>query len=116
QMAVVATMVQPIPPDAPLDQRIAAMCAQRAHVFEEVAPVRKAAQLQAPTSPGLSSLLTRVREASRNGLADLFAHELRTIPARKRRLRLASLDALLNAESWDVMRTVHGLSFAEARD
>lgn len=115
QMAVVATLIEPIPEDLPLDERVAAMCTLRARIFEEVGPVRRAAELQAPFSPTLSQLLARVRTASREGLSTLFAHELDELPATARRLRLGALDAAVSAETWDLLRGSHEMSCAEAR-
>jgi AcrR family transcriptional regulator len=114
QMAVVATMIEPIPEDLPLDERITAMCRLRARIFEEVGPIRRAAELQAPFSPTLSQLLTRVRTASREGLSTLFARELDELPAKARRSRLGALDAAVSAETWDLLRRSHDMSCAEA--
>jgi hypothetical protein len=79
------------------------------------ATVRRAAELQAPTSPTLSNLLTRLQNGSRDGLAALFARELDALPPERRRERLAALDALLCPTGWEMMRTTHGLSRDEAR-
>jgi AcrR family transcriptional regulator len=116
QMAIVATMLVPISPDVPLAERVETMCNLRGRIFEEVGPVWKAAQLQAPFSPTLSNLLRRVRNNSREGLADLFDAEFAALPPGARKTRLAALDAATSGESWDLLRTVHDLSFADARD
>jgi TetR/AcrR family transcriptional regulator of autoinduction and epiphytic fitness len=116
QMGVVRTMIAPIPPDAPLAERISAMCALRARIYEDVGPVRRAAALQVPSSPTLSRLLNRVRDESRKGIAELFATELDALPTRERRTRLAALDAVLSPESWDLWRSpTYELSFTDAQ-
>ena len=114
QMAAVATMIKPVPEDLPLTDRIAAMCTLRATIFEEVGPVRRAAELQAPFSPTLSGLLTRVRTASRDGISSLFAKELDRLPPEVRKLRLGALDAAVSAETWELLRGIHGMSCADA--
>jgi TetR/AcrR family transcriptional regulator, regulator of autoinduction and epiphytic fitness len=114
QMAIVATMIVPISPALPLAERVETMCNLRGRIFEEVAPVWRAAQLQAPFSPTLSSLLTRVRNNSREGLASLFEEELGAFEPGTRKIRLAALDAAVSEESWDLLRTVHELNFADA--
>jgi AcrR family transcriptional regulator len=115
QMAVVGTMIRPIPLDAPLAERIADMCSQRARIWEEVGPVRRAAAIQAPTSATLSTLLTNLRCRSRDTLAVVFGPELNALADPARRERLAALDAMLSPDGWDLMRTTHGLSFGDAR-
>jgi AcrR family transcriptional regulator len=115
QMAVVGTMIHRIALDAPLEARITDMCSQRARIFEEVGPVRRAAALQAPTSPTLSSLLTKLRSDSRDMLARVFRPELDALSEPARRARLAALDAMLSPEGWDLIRSTHGLSFGDAR-
>jgi AcrR family transcriptional regulator len=114
QMSVVGTMIRPIPLKAPLAERIADMCSQRARIFEEVGPVRRAAALQAPTSPTLSTLLARLQSNSRDMLAKVFSPELDALAEPARRARLAALDAMLSPESWDLIRSTHGLSFGDA--
>jgi TetR/AcrR family transcriptional regulator, regulator of autoinduction and epiphytic fitness len=116
QMATIAKVVTPIDTDAPLADRIDAMCTMRARIFEDVGPVRRAAELQAPFSPTLSGLLTGVRKTSREGLATVFAPELAALPADTRARRIAALDAVLSGESWDLLRGVHALSFDDARE
>jgi AcrR family transcriptional regulator len=115
QMAIVASMIVPIDADRPLSDRIDAMCALRARIFEEVGPVRRAAELQAPTSPTLSKLLANVRATSRDALGNLFAAELDLLADDDRRRCLGALDAALSAESYDLLRGTHGMSCDEAR-
>jgi AcrR family transcriptional regulator len=114
QMAIVATMIVPISPQLALAERVETMCNLRGRIFEEVGPVWRAAQLQAPFSPTLSSLLRRVRNNSREGLAALFEEELAAFDPATRKVRLAALDAAVSEESWDLLRKVHELNFADA--
>jgi AcrR family transcriptional regulator len=115
QMAIVATMVVPISPELPLAERVDEICALRCRIFEEVGPVWRAARVQAPVSPTLSGLLTRVRRNSREGLATLFAGELAVLAPAARARCLGAVDAALSGETWDLLRSSHAMSFAEAR-
>jgi AcrR family transcriptional regulator len=114
QMAIVATMITPIAPDLPLAERIDRVCTLRGRIFEEVGPIWRAAQVQAPFSPTLSGLVARVRTNSREGLAELFSTELATLPPTARARHLGALDAALSRETWDLLRSSHAMSFAEA--
>ena len=116
QMAIVATMIVPIAPDLPVRDRLEAACTLRGRIFEEVGPVWRAAMLQAPFSPTLSGLLTRVRANSRDGLDALFTVELDALPPDARASRLGALDAALSSETWQLLRTTHAMTFADARD
>ena len=51
QQARIAALTPPLDPASPLAARAAALAAQRARVFEVIAPVRRAALLMAPFSP-----------------------------------------------------------------
>jgi TetR/AcrR family transcriptional regulator, regulator of autoinduction and epiphytic fitness len=110
----ITEIVEPISPQQQLAARIEAVCDMRARIYEEVGPVRRAAELQAPFSPLLSRLLTNVRKLSWDGLVALFAAELDPLDAPARQRRLGALDTALSPESWDLLRFVHGLSCEDA--
>ncbi len=115
QMATVAAMIVPIPPDGAFADRVDTMCRLRGRIYEEVGPVRRAAALQAPCSPTLSALMVRVRAQSKRGLVEVFANELTRIPEPARTERLAALDAASSAEAWELWRgPTYGLSFEDA--
>jgi AcrR family transcriptional regulator len=114
QMRNVSALIEPVPTGLPLAERVRRVCEMRARIFEEFGAVRRAAWLQTPCSPTLSDLRERVRTNSRDGLAAVFAPELRALAPRERKHRLAVLDAMLSGESWDLLRDTHGLSPADA--
>jgi AcrR family transcriptional regulator len=116
QATIIATMIVPIRPDLPLAERIDTMCTLRARIYEEVGPVRRAAELQAPFSPTLSAHLRRVEKMSRDGISAVFATELCPLDAKARQRRRGALDAALSGNSWDLLRASHSMSFAQARD
>ena len=100
---------------ASLTTRAAALAAQRARVFEMIAPVRRAALLLAPFSPVIARNLAAVRATHRADLARLFAGELRALPATIRGSRRAALTALCGFSGWEVLRAHQGLSVRAAR-
>jgi hypothetical protein len=108
-------LVTTIDAAAPLPRRAAALAAQRARLFEAIAPVRRAALLLAPESPAINRRLTAMRAAQRAEVARLFAAELRRLPAPRRRARRAALAALCGFSTWHALRAHQGLGAAAAR-
>lgn len=95
--------------------RAAALAAQRARVFEAIAPVRRAALLMEPFAPAIATRLAALRVAQRRDLRRVFAPELARLPAAQRRARLAALAALCGFSTWHVLRAHQGLGVAAAR-
>ena len=87
----------------------------RGRIHESVGRVRHAAELQAPCSPALAELLRKVRRASRTEVARTFAAELDPLPDDVRARRLAALDVLAGAATWQEMRTTGRLDAAATR-
>jgi AcrR family transcriptional regulator len=114
QMARINALIEPVPPSAPLEQRVELVCNMRARIFEEFGSVRRAAWLQTPCSKTLSDLMEHVRTASRDGLGEVFRTELASLPREERARRLAVLDAMMSGESWDLLRTTHDLSVEDS--
>ena len=115
QQARIAALTPPLDPAAPLAARAAALAAQRARVFEVIAPVRRAALLMAPFSPVIATRLATGRAGQRAEIAALFAPELRAFAPALRRGRTAALATLCGFSSWDVLRVHQGLAVAAAR-
>jgi TetR/AcrR family transcriptional regulator, regulator of autoinduction and epiphytic fitness len=113
--ASVVALLTPIDPDGPLATRVDSLCMQRARVNEEIGPLRRAAALHEPFSPALAEARRYGRQASHEQLRRVLAAELGRLGADERSRRLATLDALLSGETWDLLRTTHGLSPDEAR-
>jgi TetR/AcrR family transcriptional regulator of autoinduction and epiphytic fitness len=91
--------------------RLEALVAQRARVYERIAPVRRATLLVAPGSPVLQRALAEIGAEHRRELAALFAFEL---PAAARRERLAALEVATSFDTWDHLRRVQRLSASAA--
>jgi AcrR family transcriptional regulator len=103
-----------INPKLALEQRIAALCRQRAQVLEFLAPVARAARLREPFSPALRANRARQYEIAREELAALFAAELAVAGADAGEL-LHALTAASTWPAWSVLRDDLGLSAAAAR-
>lgn len=115
QTLLVAGLARDVPSDGSLDERISAYVEQRCAILEAVAPIRRAADLQEPFSPTLSSLLDFARNAARDEIATVFDRELSRLDGRARQARLATIDTLMSSSGWGVLRRANGLSAAEAR-
>jgi TetR/AcrR family transcriptional regulator of autoinduction and epiphytic fitness len=113
--ALVLSLLTPIDPVRPLAERIDSLCAQRARVNEEIGPVRRAAALRAPHSPTLTEARARARRASYEQIDRVFGAELDHLDGPARRRRRAAVDAAISGETWDLLRTAHGLPADEAR-
>lgn len=113
--ARVLVLLTPIDPGRPLDERIEDLAAQRASVAEEIGPLRRAASLQEPFSPALAAARRFARQASYEQVERVFAGELAGLGPDARRRCVATVDALLSGEAWDLLRHTHELSPAEAR-
>ncbi len=95
----------------PRRARLEALVAQRAHLYERIAPVRRATLVVAPGSQVLQRALAEVAAEHRQELAALFTKELAT---RARREQLAALEVATCFDTWDHLRRVQGLSAAAA--
>ena len=98
--------------DGPLAARTTALVARRAELFEAVAPVRRAALLEAHRSPTVRRNLAALSRRLRDQLEILFASELR---GRTRAQLLDALDLLTSWEAWERLRGQQGLDVAGAR-
>lgn len=97
--------------DGPLEERVVALVARRAELFEAIAPVRRAALLEAHRSPTVRRNLTTLSRRLRAQLETLFAPELR---GRTRPQVLDALDLLTSWEAWERLRSLQGLDVTRA--
>src|SRR4051794_30043377 len=100
--------------EAPLAQRIEAVVAQRARVFEWIAAVRRGALLMEPFSESVHASLESFRAAKRAELARVFATELAERPECERASLAAALGAAASWSAWDALRTQQALAVDEA--
>jgi TetR/AcrR family transcriptional regulator, regulator of autoinduction and epiphytic fitness len=93
--------LDPLPgSDAPLDDRLDALVAQRAHLFEMIAPTRRAAVNALSASPTLMRGFARSEAFLRRQIIELFAAELAPDDAD----RIAALDFAASWEAWEGLR------------
>jgi AcrR family transcriptional regulator len=115
-MARVIPLLAELPTFGPLDERIAALAADRARFYEAVAPVRRMAVRRAERSPVIAERLAWAGRYFRRQVAEIFAAELSAEdrPSGDGEL-LEGLDAATSWEMWDRLRRAQGLSVEAAR-
>ena len=100
--------------DGDRDERVSALVAQRARLFEYIAPLRRAME-----GIDRSEVITRGRAELSDLLdrqaTDQFHDELQSIPRGRRPAVRAALAAVGSYEYWDQLRRVQGLTEAAAR-
>jgi AcrR family transcriptional regulator len=97
-----------------LQERIAAIVAQRSELFETITPVRHAIGSRASESLALQARLVELSTALREQVAQQFSDELGALAARPRRSLLDAVDLLTSFEAWDRLRTVQLLDRRDA--
>lgn len=101
-----AGLVNPVDADLPLDQRIDQFVTQRVDLLEALTPIRRAADVHAPFSPGIRARLQLGHDYFRDELARVFAHELDGLADARREQVLDLLDITTTWATWDVLRTL----------
>jgi TetR/AcrR family transcriptional regulator, regulator of autoinduction and epiphytic fitness len=112
----VLAIVERIPPDLPLAERIDLLVEQRARVWEHVTPVRRAALLNEPFSDVVREGIQAGRNLAYTELGVVFATELGALPAAERPRVHAALAAATEFSAWENYRAYQGLSRDKARD
>jgi AcrR family transcriptional regulator len=98
------TLMGAIPAEGPLDERLAAVVAQRARVYEWIAPVRRAALLMEPFSENIKAALGGFRAVKRGELERIFAAELEACDESERATLAAALGAAGSWSAWAALR------------
>jgi TetR/AcrR family transcriptional regulator, regulator of autoinduction and epiphytic fitness len=111
----VSKIVEHLPDEGPLDERIDAFVDQRARVLEFVTPVRRSAMLNEPFSEGSHNALQAFRAYKRAEAERVFGPELRSLPEQERDELARALGAASDWNTWEALRTHQGLSADEAR-
>ena len=96
-----------VDPDAPLDERIAALVEARVTLHESAAPAARAARVCAHRQPIVAAQVHDARSLLRRQLRVVFAHELR-----RDATVLPAVDALCTFETHEHLRHDVGLSRA----
>lgn len=106
----VMALLVPLTDAGPLADRIGALVASRSTVFEAISPVRRAAVRLSATSPPIAAELARAAELFRGQAASTLRAELAGAGPEV----LDAVDLATSWEAWERLRTVQGLSVAEA--
>ena len=106
--------VTPIDERSPLPTRLRELVGQRGRMFEELAPVWRAARLQEPFSPQIRRNRDQLLVAGREQLERLFAPELEQLLGDARAATLAALEVATTWSTWECLRTELGLAVADA--
>lgn len=99
---------------APVAERIAALVPQRALLYEEMHPVRRAGERNRSRSSAIRDGLERSRRILRRQLTDLFEAELAACPAAERRALADALEAASSYRMWTQCREDQKLSIARS--
>lgn len=105
-----------MPPVAgPLRARIGALVEQRARLYEEVAPMRRAAVRLAPFHEPIRLRLGESHVYLRQHLPEVFAREMENLAPADRREVLDALEAVTSWNHWETLRADQKLSIERAK-
>jgi AcrR family transcriptional regulator len=93
--------------ELPFPARVEQLVEQRAAIWEQVTPVRRAALLQLPDSPAIASRLGQADRALRRQIERGFPEIDADV--------LDAVDALLSWDTWNRLRQAQGLGIARAK-
>lgn len=99
----------PAPLDGPLSERALLLARRWCTLNERVTPVRRVALLHEPFSPEIARRLAWIRGLARTELESTFADQLATGDEAVRSRTVAALAVAVSWESWNEIRTRHGL-------
>lgn len=106
--------VTPIDESAPLPTRLRQLVQQRGRMYEELAPVWRAARLQEPFSPAIRRNRDRLLEAAREQLDRVFGSELAAVADERRGSVLAALQVATTWSTWETLRGELSFTVEEA--
>ena len=98
-------------PSGPLAGRVGLVVGLNSRLYEQIAPIRRAALLRAPESEALQEQLERARNWLRSEVERVFAAEVAAVGNEH---VIDALELALSFEAWDRLRTAQGLSVAGA--
>jgi TetR/AcrR family transcriptional regulator of autoinduction and epiphytic fitness len=98
----------------PFETRLDRFVAARIRLLEAMGEVGRLARSQAAVQPLVARELGRIRAELRTQVAEVFAVELRALPAADRNPALAAADVLSSWEGHDLLRNDQALSKAAA--
>ncbi len=116
QGAAIALLLVPLTSAGPFRERLQKFVEQRSSVWEALGPVRIAAMLQEPFSPGLAALLARSRSMANQDLRNVFQPEIDSLPSGTGEAVVAACDSLASSQSWDHWRRYQKRSVEESQN
>jgi AcrR family transcriptional regulator len=114
QTTRVTPLVESLCSEGSLDDRVAALAAQRSDLFEQVTPARHALVGRPNNSTAITQRLLDLAQVLREQLLVQFAQELAATDVQTSAERLEMLDLLWSFESWDRLRNQQELSVTKA--
>jgi TetR/AcrR family transcriptional regulator of autoinduction and epiphytic fitness len=115
-VAEVRTLVRPIDPGLPFDERLDRFVAMRTNASELLLPLRISIQRLERVSPGIAAKHREGRDLMRQMVAVLFATEISRAGSGRTEQTVATLMAIGNWMTWAHLRTNEGLSVEAARE
>jgi TetR/AcrR family transcriptional regulator of autoinduction and epiphytic fitness len=106
----VAHLLYAVDPGLALPQRIDEVVAQRAALWEALAPVRRAALIWASTSSTLREGAQRMTRRAVRDLGRVFADRLDDLDPERRAALVEALHVTTSAGAWEVLRNERGLT------
>jgi AcrR family transcriptional regulator len=110
-----AGLVHPVDPDLPFPERVDLFVHQRVELLEAITPIRRAAAVHAPFSPGIQARVAAGHQFLRAEVEAVFGRELDT-RQRDRAVVLSMLDVSASWTSWELLRTLDGRDVDGARE
>ena len=115
QLEVAGSYLRVIPAEGPVADRVRALVLERARLYEEITPMRRAALRVVDRSELVAAQLHTARLWFRDELETLFARELNRRSVPDRRDLLAGIGLAASWEAWNVLREHEGCSVVRAR-
>ena len=115
QLEVITGLLHEIPSTGPLSARVDAFVAERARLYEEITPMRRATVHFVEVSELVANQMADTRVWLRDELEQVFERELAKRPPSDRRDLVAAVDMATSWEAWNLLRTVEGCSVLRAR-
>ena len=115
QLEVVSGLLREIPSTGALSSRISAFVNERALLYEEITPMRRATLHVVDASTLVSDQLAETRTWMREELEAVFDRELSRRAGPDRRDLVAALDVATSWEAWNLLREVEGCSVPRGR-
>ena len=106
--------VTPIDASTPLATRLRQLVRQRGRMYEDLAPVWRAARLQEPFSPQIRRNRDQLLEAGRDQLERVVGGELAAMPAGSRGPVFAALQVATAWSTWESLRGELGFTADDA--